>query len=47
MKNIYSTYVDIVKNSSIETFDNKINEDYLDDEKNKSFLDDKNSNISS
>ena len=47
MKNIYNTYVDIVKNNGLEMFDNKINEDYFVDDSNKIIIDDENSITSS
>ena len=43
MKNIYMTYVEIVKNNGLEMFDNKMNEDYFEEENNKILIDDENS----
>ena len=41
MKNIYKTYIDIVKNNGLEIFENKTNEDYFEEEKEKYIIDDK------
>ena len=47
MKNIYKTYIDIVKNNGLEIFENKTNEDYFEEEKEKYIIDDENSISSS